>query len=165
MSDLSQLNRAIQAHADCARRIKELEASIADRCKALEATQERIEAFLLSVLTAENPKVITVAGSAERIPTTFYSIADWDVFIGAQCAAALRAAELFSMDQQGDYIINCAVRALLAQGPTVFFKREVKKTAVAEFIEAHKQPPPGIKVTTIDKAKVTPTKRKAYDNE
>lgn len=165
MADLDQLNRAIQAHADCARQIKELEASIADQRKALEATQERIEAFLLSVLTAENPKVVTVAGSAERVSTTFYSIADWDVFIGTQCAAALRAAELFSMDQQGDVMIDRVVRALLNQGPTVFFKREVKKTVVAEFIEAHKQPPPGIKVTTIDKAKVTPTKRKAYENE
>lgn len=165
MSDLSQLNRAIQAYADCAREIKELEASIADRCKALEATQARIEAFLLSVLTAENPKVVTVAGSAERVPTTFYSIADWDVFIGTQCAAALRAAKLFSMDPQGDDTINCVVRALLDQGPTVFFKREVKKTVVAEFIEVNKQPPLGIKVTTIDKVKVTPVKRKAYENE
>ena len=165
MTDLNQLNRAIQAHADCARQIKELEASIADRCKALEATQERIEAFLLSVLTAENPKVVTVAGSAERVPTTFYSIADWDVFIGTQCAAALRAAGVFNADLHGDFIIDRVVRALLDQGPIVFFKREVKKTAVAEFIEAHKQPPPGIKVTTIDKAKITPAKRKAYENE
>lgn len=165
MSDIDQIDRALKAHAALRAAIADAQASIEPKVKSLSNQVELIEKYLASVLSDKLPKIATAAGTIELVTKTYYNIADWDAFLRSEFADALRQTDMFECTDDGTKKLNQVVAALLNFGPTFFLKRDVRRTAVQEFVAEHEQPPTGIKAFAKNELKVTHTKRKAYADE
>lgn len=163
MHDLEKINKALNARAKIEARIKELQASIVEEVTKLSYKLDTIDAYLAASLSDQIPKITVPAGTIERVPTTYYNVGDWELFLREQFKTVLLNAtnSQVLIEPEAATIINW----LISEGPTQFLKRDVKRTAVQEYVDKYKQPPVGIKSYSENKLKVSYPKRKAYDVE
>lgn len=165
MHDLEKINKALNARAKIEARIKELQASIAADVEQLSSKLEVIDKYLETNLSDQIPKITVPAGTIERVPATYYSVGDWELFLREQFRPIIlditAVEQLVDPEAEADKIVDWLING----GPTQFLKRDVKRTVVQEYVDKHHQPPIGIKSFSENKLKVSYPKRKAYDVE
>lgn len=150
MSDLIQLNRVVKAYIRIRDKIKEVQNSVKEPVANFKREQDELKAYILSQIDALGlESVKTPDGTAFVSTGVHVRVEDWEKFLTFIANLVVEALVTNSIIQT-ESAATRAIQILESHGPWAFFKKDVPKDTVLEYMnDTGGEVPPGILLTKV----------------